>query len=121
MNTNLIHTDLLDSLSDFFNQTCSIQEYSVTYNDYNEPIKSWSDKFSDIPCMVGEDDSKSLTETKEGDKTVRNSTYRIILKGNYAVDETMRINVGSDYYDVIQVVDDSRSVKTSVVCEKVQI
>jgi head-tail adaptor len=121
VNTNIIHTGFLDNLSGFFKNTCSIQEFTITYNDYNEPVKSWSDKFSDIPCAIGEDDSKGSTETKEGDKTVRKSTYRIVLKGDYEIDETMRVSVGSDYYDIIQVVDDLRGIKTSVICEKVEV
>ena len=122
MNTNLIHPDMIDSLGNFFPEVCTIQEFDVTKNGYNEPTKSWSDKFTDLKCAIGEAAGKDLNmEDKRGDKTVRKATHRIVLKDAYDVSEKDRVKIGSDYFDVLLVTEGVRGVKTSLICQKLSI
>ncbi len=114
----MIHTDMISSLGDFFPDTCTVQEFTTTYNDYNEPVKSWTDKHTDVYCAIGQDTQQ---EIKMDDKTVRNSTHRIILKGQYDASEKDRVKVGSDYYDILLATEGVRGTKTSLICEKVTV
>ncbi len=108
----------MDSLKDFFPDTCTIQEYTSSLGDYNAETKSWTDKFTDISCAIGQDTQQ---EIKQEDKTVRNSTHRIILKGKYDINEMNRVKSGSDYFDILLATEGVRNVKTTLICQKIEI
>lgn len=114
----MIHPDMVDSLGNFFPDTCTVQEFSTTYNDYNEPVKSWTDKFINVACAIGEDTQQ---EIKMEDKTIKNSTHRIVLKGQYDISEKDRVKVGDDYFDILLATEGTKGIKTSLICEKLNV
>jgi len=119
VHTNIIHNKMVDSLTEFFSETCDIQSFNISLtSEYNVPEKSWSDVYSGIACAIGEDTGQ---EVKQDDKTVRRSTHRIVLKGVYDVDKTMRVVIGNRYFDILYVSTGSRDVKTSLICEEVSV
>lgn len=119
MNKRLIHPDMVESLPDFFPSICTIQEAAESNNvNTNEIEYTWSNLFSGVNCTIGRD---TTLEKRMPDKTVTTSTHRIVLMGLYAVTEAMRVVIGSDAYNILNVENDEQSVKTSLVVEKVSL
>ena len=109
---------MIDNLGNFFPDTCTIQKFTATSGDYNEQEKTWTDKFTNVACAIGEDTEQ---EIKMEDKTIRNSTHRIVLKGQYDINEKDRVKVGDDYFDILLATGGVRSIKTSLICEKLNV
>ena len=120
MNKNMIHTDMIEAMEDFFPDTCVIQECAETLGDYGETGKKskvWTDKITDIKAAIG--DSQFGTEQKQANKTYAISTHKILLNGEYNVIEKDRAVIDSVNYDILSVDKDSRLKTTRLVCEVV--
>lgn len=118
MNTSIVHPDMITSLDRFFTKTCTIQEFTYSSDKYNAQKKTWKDKHRNVKCAVGEDTQQ---EIKQEDKTIRNSTHRIILQGVYDVTELDRVKIDDNYYDILLATEGMQGEKTSLICEKVVI
>lgn len=120
MDKRMFHPKLLDSLSSFFNSTCTIQEYTETQDEWGEPIKTWADKADhiDIPCTIAPSGGQ---EVKRPDMTYVVSTHHITLKGHYLdITEAMQVVVAGKNYDILLVEHDSHGKTTRLTCQVVE-
>jgi SPP1 family predicted phage head-tail adaptor len=118
MNTpNLIHPNLLDNLEGFFNDTCKIQEMDGTARDkLNAPVESWTDFIVGVSSTI----TKHKTEKDDGSQNYIDYNYSILLKGYYPdITNKMRVVFDNDTYDIIEVMADSRTLLTKLICEKI--
>lgn len=121
MNKYVIHPDLTDNLSRFFDHTCVLQSPTYPSDGETEP-SGYSDAFTGVECAVAEwNPTRDGKEVKRKDMTPVISPFRIILKGKYAINENYRIVVdGSDTYDILDVGYDSKDKITRLTCEMVE-
>lgn len=116
----LVHPKMLDMLGDFFDSSCTIQEYTETQDEWGEPIQTWVDKIGhvDIPCSIAPSGGQ---EVKKADMTYVVSTHYIKLKGYYPeITEVMRAVVAGRNYDILLAGHDSRAKTTRLTVEVVR-
>lgn len=117
---SLVHPDLMESMEEnFLTKKIDIQEKTTnSYQQYNEPVITWTDKHTDVRCSVGPD---TVQEVKQENKTIRQTVKRILLNDVYAVDETMRVVLGSENYDILSVEFGMTETKTSLLVRKSEV
>lgn len=117
------HPGLLDSLSDFYPSTCTIQQFTTATSASGERTKTYADLASHvaIPCAVAPV-RNARSESQEATQTFGLIVDRIALKGHYPnITTNMRAVVGSAVYDIIDVEHDQHSKTTYLTGNKVTV
>lgn len=116
----LTHTDLLKKLSNFYPDTCTIQQNGPTRDAHGQEIESWSNFAGhvDLNCRIAPSGGR---EFRRQNQTYLMSTHKIALKGNYPnINEKMRAVVNGVNYDILQVDHDGQDVSTNLLVELVR-
>lgn len=108
----------METLSGFFQTTCTIEALSYTTGDYNTQVETWSTEHSDIPCIIG---ANTEEESHKEEMTLRGTTKKVILNDVYVVNNTMRIKIGAQYYQILQVQKGVMEVKTVLIVKDYEI
>ena len=116
----IIDGRLLTANADFFPSTCTIQDFTEALDAAHQPIKTWADLAGhiDLPCRKapGRGD-----EYKRPDQTYAINVSIIEIAGYYStIEETYRVEIGTDYYDILLVEHDGSSKLTRITAEIVQ-
>lgn len=115
----IVHPDLMNALSEFYPETCAIEEATESRNSMGEVTRSWStlSGHGSIPCAVTT--LRRPGEVRTDEQNYVQADYRIALAGNYAVTEDHRAVVGSVTYNILRVRHDQMSKTTYLDCEVV--
>lgn len=107
----LVDPRLLGVLALFFPSACTVQSVAVSSNSYGEVIETWSN----VSGMVGVGCRivpATQSEPKNTELGYAIATHTAVLKGNYAIDATMRAVIDSVTYDITGVGYDDQAVQT---------
>lgn len=86
-NMRLAHTDRLQD-------SCYLQALTATPDGYGDPVRSWANTGSEIPCgLEMRATLSSNSELRETDKTVVSTEAILRLPVGTVVTETQRVNV----------------------------
>lgn len=113
MQTAVVDSRLLGTLGAFYNQTCTIQEYSESRSAAGQLIKTWADKTShtNINCRIAP--KVAGAEIKMPNQTYSMSQLTITLAGDYPLIEAqMRAVVAGVNYDILGTRVDGYNVST---------
>lgn len=98
---DLFSPRLMDHLSKFFPQSCTVQVLTETTDENHQVVEAWADLSGHvaIPCLVK---LESGDEVRTGEQTYAVATHTISLQGYYpAITEKMRAVVGGLRYDIL--------------------
>lgn len=90
------------SFADLLNLTCTIQRYTSTENEWNQPVKTWADHIVDEPCRKVEVESNDrYAEILQGAKVVL-ADFEVLLEPNDITERDQMI-LDSNTYEILRV------------------
>lgn len=106
-------------VSGFFPHTVTIQNATLTRDEYGEPDEAWADATGlvDIPAAIA---PAGAGERRTVTSVFLEATHTIALDGVYAVTTRQRaVDQDGNAYDITSVERDTLSVWTRLICRKV--
>lgn len=93
----------------------TIQQLTTTYNEYNEPVQTWSD----VAAVYAAVEPLSGREFFAAEQTQARVNTRIIIRYRAGIMPTMRVAWGARIYNIRAVIDtEGRHEELQLMCEE---
>jgi head-tail adaptor len=80
--------------------TCNISRYtSSSVDDYGQPVKTWADVYTDLPCRLSPSGGREIKKDAE----VVISDWTLHVAAGVTITERDRVTIGSDIFEVLLV------------------
>ena len=113
----IVDPRLMGALESHFPDRCTIQCLTETVDTDGQVVKTWTDRYTDVPCNVMPLKGR---EIKRPNQTYVVANTSIALQGHYAdIVESDRAIVGSTTYDIL-LVESPLNTMTRLSCEVVR-
>lgn len=109
---------MMEQLSDFFPQVCTIQNAVESIDSFGGVTQTWSDFLVDLPCRKS---AAGGGEAKRPNMTYSIYNFIILLRGYYdTITNKMRAKINSTYYNILVVEHDAQSEMTRLTVELIK-
>lgn len=106
---DIVHPDRLESIYRFFPTDVTIQRATITQRPNGEQVKTWAT----LTTAKGNLAQRPTTERRGDSLTIVPRGWALNLKGYYpTIARTDRVLIGSDAFNIVDVVHDSLSQST---------
>lgn len=103
-------------VDDLLNSICAIKRVSTTANDFGEEVETWTDAYTDIPCLIT---NLTIREQQNASMDYEMATHHIYFKKDQDITDKDEVESDGFRYKLRAVQQDSN--KDVITCLAIQI